>query len=207
MVYALCAPALQMLCDYIKKDMNAMKITSENYISELKKHNESALSYIIDEYGGLVKSIVRKYLYALPQYQEECMSDIFFQVWNNIRYFDGMKNSFRNWLAGVARFRSIDYLRRYRRELEMENIDHITVAAKEDMYQQLVENEISEELQNMLSCLNPRDQELFRRLYIEEQDIGQVSREMNMKESAVYNRVSRGKRKIRNLYPRENKER
>lgn len=206
MVYALCAPALQMLCDYIKKDMNAMKITSENYISELKKHNESAPSYIIDEYGGLVKSIVRKYLYALPQYQEECMSDIFFQVWNNIRYFDGMKNSFRNWLAGVARFRSIDYLRRYRRELEMENIDHITVAAKEDMYQQLVENEISEELQNMLSCLNPRDQELFRRLYIEEQDIGQVSREMNMKESAVYNRVSRGKRKIRNLYPRENKE-
>lgn len=184
-----------------------MKITSENYISELKKHNESALSYIIEEYGGLVKSVVGKHLYALPQYQEECMSDIFFQVWNNIRYYDGMKSSFQNWLAGVARYRSIDYLRRHRRELELEDIDNVTVAAKEDMYQQLTENEISEELQNMLSCLNPRDQELFRRLYIEEQDIRQVSREMDMKESAVYNRVSRGKRRIRNLYPRENKER
>ena len=44
-----------------------MKINEENYIRELKQHNESALSYIIERYGGLVKSIVRKNLYALPQ--------------------------------------------------------------------------------------------------------------------------------------------
>lgn len=180
-----------------------MKITSENYISELKKHNESALSYIIEEYGSLVKSIVRKHLYALPQYQEECMSDIFLQAWNNIQYYDCMKSSFRNWLAGVARFRSIDYLRKYRRELELEDIDHVIVAEKDDAYEKLVENEISEELKQMLSCLNPRDQELFRRLYIEEQEVARVGREMGMKETAIYNRVSRGKRKIRALYPRE----
>lgn len=155
-----------------------MKINEENYIRELKQHNESALAYIIERYGGLVKSIVRKNLYALPQYQEECMNDIFFQVWNNIQYFDCMKNSFKNWIAGVSRYRAIDCLRKHRRELEQ-----------------------------MLSCLNPRDQELFRRLYIEEQDISQVSREMGMQESAVYNHVSRGKRKIRNLFPREQKER
>lgn len=184
-----------------------MKITSENYISELKKHNESALAYIIERYGGFVKSIVRKHLYALPQYQEECMSDIFFQVWNNIQYYDCMKNSFHNWLAGVARYRSIDYLRKHRRELELEDIDNVIVPEKEDAYEKLIEKEISIELQQMLSCLKPRDQELFQRLYIEEQEVAQVSQEMNMKESAIYNRLSRGKRKIRTLYPRNQKER
>lgn len=180
-----------------------MRINSENYIRELKQHNEKALAYIIDTYGALVKSIVRKHLYALPQYQEECMNDIFFQVWNNIQYYDCMKNSFQNWLAGISRYRSIDCLRKHRRELQTEDIDSIEVASGEDTYQEIIEKEISKELEQMLSCLNPRDQELFKRLYIEQQDVALVSREMNMKESAVYNHVSRGKRKIRSLYPRE----
>ena len=184
-----------------------MKINEENYIRELKQHNESALAYIIERYGGLVKSVVRKHLYALPQYQEECMNDIFFQVWNNIQYFDCMKNSFKNWIAGVSRYRAIDCLRKHRRELEVENIEDVAAAKEEEAYQRLIDQEISKELEQMLSCLNPRDQELFRRLYIEEQDISQVSREMGMQESAVYNHVSRGKRKIRNLYPREQTER
>lgn len=178
-----------------------MKIDNENYIGELKKRNEKALAYIIEVYGGFVKSIVRKHLYALPQYQEECMSDIFFQVWNNIQYYDCMKNSFQNWIAGVAKYRSIDYLRKYRKELDQENIDDIILTDSADTSQGFFENEISEELEQMLSCLNPRDRELFCRLYIEEQSIRQISREMNMKESAIYNHVSRGKRKIRNLYP------
>lgn len=178
-----------------------MKIDKDNFLNELRKHNEKALAYIIDTYGGLVKSIVHKHLYALPHYQEECMSDIFFQVWNNIQYYDCMKNSFQNWLAGVAKYRSIDYLRKYHKELDFENIDNLVIAREEEAYQQLVEKEISDDLKQMLSCLNKRDQELFCRLYIEEQEISQVSREMNMKESAIYNHVSRGKRKIRNLYP------
>lgn len=178
-----------------------MKIDNENYIVELKRHNEKALAYIIDVYGGFIKSIVRKHLYALPQYQEECMSDIFLKIWNNIQYYDGMKNSFQNWIAGVAKYRSIDYLRKYRKELDQESIDNVILTDRTEVSQMLEENEISEELEQMLSCLNPRDRELFCRLYIEEQSISQVSREMNMKESAVYNHVSRGKRKIRNLYP------
>ena len=98
-------------------------------------------------------------------------------------------------------------MREHRRELEVENVEDLAAAEEAEAYQRLVDQEISRELEQMLSCLNPRDQELFRRLYIEEQDISQVSREMGMQESAVYNHVSRGKRKIRNLFPREQKER
>ncbi|KAJ53721.1 RNA polymerase sigma-70 factor [Clostridium tetanomorphum DSM 665] len=45
----------------------AMKINEENFIRYLKKKNEKALDYIIDVYGGLIKSIVKKHLYNLEQ--------------------------------------------------------------------------------------------------------------------------------------------
>ena len=184
-----------------------MDITEDNYVAGLQAKNEKALKFFIEHDGWIVKSIVHKMMAKYQDKQEECMNDIFFQVWNNIQYFDCMKNSFKNWIAGVSRYRAIDCLRKHRRELEVENIEDVAAAKEEEAYQRLVDQEISRELEQMLSCLNPRDQELFRRLYIEEQDISQVSREMGMQESAVYNHVSRGKRKIRNLYPREQKER
>lgn len=33
-----------------------MKINEENYMDQLQKHNERALLYVIDEYGGTFKS-------------------------------------------------------------------------------------------------------------------------------------------------------
>lgn len=38
-----------------------MKITEKNVVQELRKRNEKALYFVIDQYGGLIKSIVRKH--------------------------------------------------------------------------------------------------------------------------------------------------
>lgn len=42
-----------------------MKITEENVIKQLRKRNEKALYFVIDQYGGLIKSIIRKHLSSL----------------------------------------------------------------------------------------------------------------------------------------------
>lgn len=49
-----------------------MKIGKKNYIKQLRLHNEKALAYVIDEYGGLLMSVIRKHLFYLPEKQEEC---------------------------------------------------------------------------------------------------------------------------------------
>lgn len=59
---------------------------------------------------------------------------------------------------------------------------------------------ISEEMEEMLLSLNETDRELFRRLYIEEQKISEMSVEMNMDSSVIYNRLSRSRRKLRKKY-------
>lgn len=94
-----------------------MKINQENFVKELRRGNEKALLYVIDEYGGLLRSVIRRHLFALPDRQEECMNDVLLGIWNYSRDFDETRNTFQNWAAGVARYKSIDYLRKYKREL------------------------------------------------------------------------------------------
>ena len=44
-----------------------MKIKEENFILELRRKNEKALDYVIDNYGWIIKSIVRKHLIQFKQ--------------------------------------------------------------------------------------------------------------------------------------------
>ncbi len=76
--------------------------------------------------------------------------------------FDESKNSFANWAAAIARYRSIDYLRQFQRELDVVNIEDAVVAQEDRMLSRIMEKEISEELEQILGCLkNSRFREKF----------------------------------------------
>lgn len=177
-----------------------MKINENNFLKQLHLRNEKALVWVIEEYSGLVTSIVRKRLYTLPQYQEECVSDVFLGVWNNIESYDETKNSFRNWIGGIARFKAISYLRKYLREEKTEPIENVTAVSGEDSLERVIADEISKETLEMLNCLKEKDRKLFEKLYLEDKSFEQVSQETGMKKEVIYNRVSRGKKKIRKLF-------
>ena len=177
-----------------------MKIGEHNYIRQLQLHNEKALLYVIDKYGGLLMAVIRKHLFRLPQRQEECFDDVLLKIWQNISDFDESKNSFKNWAAAIARYRAIDYLRQYQRELTTVDIEDTVIAREDHRIAAMIEQEISEEVEKMLDTLKPVDRELFMRLYVEEQSVEQVSRETGMKKEVIYNRLSRSKRKLRRQF-------
>lgn len=93
-----------------------MKINEENYMDQLQKHNERALLYVIDKYGGLLKAVISKSLFRMQSYQEECMNDVLLAIWDHIDSFQPEKNSFKNWIAAIAKYKAIDYLRKYQKE-------------------------------------------------------------------------------------------
>lgn len=177
-----------------------MRIGEHNYIQQLQLHNEKALIYVLDEYGGLLKSIIRKHLYSLPERQEECMDDVLLNIWQNISDFDETKNSFKNWAAAIARYRAIDYLRQYQRELMTVEVVDTVIAREDQRLAAMMEEEISREVEMMLDCLKPVDKELFLRLYVEEQSMEQVSRETGMKKEVIYNHLSRSRKRLRRRF-------
>ena len=171
-----------------------MKITEQNFIKEISLGNEKALEYCMLHYGGLVRSVIHRHIGSLK---------VFFAVWENITSYRPEKNPFANWIAGVARLKALDCLRRYSHHLMEHSWEEKlpATAAQEDTALQAIEEEISRETQQMLDCLKPQDKDLFLRLYVEEQDMEEISRDTGMSRPMIYNHLSRGKRKIRKLFP------
>lgn len=180
-----------------------MRIEKNNYIKQLRLHNEKALMYVIDTYGGLLMAVIRKKLIYLPDRQEECFDDVMLKIWQNIGSFDESKNTFQNWAAAIARYHAIDYLRRYQKEMESVSMGHMEIAEEDHMLGQIIGQEISEEMESMLAALKPADRELFLKRYVEEKPVEQISEETGMKKEIIYNRLSRGRHKIRRHLLRE----
>lgn len=177
-----------------------MKIQEENFISQLINRNEKALDYVIENYGWIIKSIVKRQLYNLESVQGECINDILLGVWNNIGSFDESKNEFKNWIAGIAKFKSIDYKRKYLKTLGYENIDDLEISVSDTTHEQVTKNELDDDVNDMLSCLKENDRDLFYKLYVEDKEIDDVSKETGLKREVIYNRLSRGKKKIKNMF-------
>ena len=82
----------------------------------------------------------------------------------------------------------------------MEETGQPVIQAEFSAELQAVEEEFSEETQQILACLKPKDRELFLRLYIEEENMEEVSQSTGLAKPVIYNRLSRGKKRIRSLF-------
>ena len=177
-----------------------MKITEENFIKELKKKNEKALEYLIDNYGGIIKSVTKKHLIEFPQLLDECMNDVLMDIWKNGHRFDESKGSIKNFIAGISKFKAIDYKRKYIKDLYNKDISDMSIAVEDKLTESSLRIELSDETEEMLGCLKKEDRSLFIKLYIEDKKIEEVTKETGMSRNVIYNRLSRGKRKIKNLF-------
>ena len=52
----------------------------------------------------------------------------------------------------------------------------------------------------MLNALKPKDKEIFIRYYINEEKIRDIAEEININEEVIYNRISRGKKRIKTIF-------
>lgn len=92
-------------------------MNENNFIEEIKNKNQRAMEYIIEKYNPIVNGVIRKILNPLRNEMliEECISDVFVSVWNNIDKFKGDYNNFKNWIAGISKYKAVDYYRKERR--------------------------------------------------------------------------------------------
>ncbi|HQA60774.1 MAG: sigma-70 family RNA polymerase sigma factor [Tepidanaerobacteraceae bacterium] len=177
-----------------------MQITEDNFIEQLKNKNEKALEHVIDNYGWILKSVIKKHLFYLPDYHEECLNDCLMSIWENISYYDPKKSSFKNWIGGVAKYKAINYVRKYLRDLENENIENVTVITEDNALSQVLSKEISLETKKMLECLSEEDREIFMKLYFEEKNMDEISCDTGLAKPVLYNRLSRGRKKMREAF-------
>ncbi|MDO5423292.1 MAG: sigma-70 family RNA polymerase sigma factor [Eubacteriales bacterium] len=181
------------------------EINETNFIPRLKARDPAALDYVVQTYGALLKGIIRKYLREQPHGCDECVNDCLLAIWEHSAAFDPARSTFANWAAGIARLKALDYQRKQVRRLSHEQPTETIseYALQTDLSSPLLEQTLSEELESMLACLSPQDRALFLKLYIEEKTVEAAAQETGLTKDTVYSRISRGRKRIRTLFPRK----
>lgn len=170
-------------------------MTDNLIIKYIKSKNEKGLQLLLETYGGLIKGVVRKHLLSLDYYQDECINDILISIWNNIDSFD-CKGSFKNWIVVISKFRAIDYKRKYLKHNNFENIDKIILSDKKDLSESLLYKELQGEIQSLLDNLRSEDRAIFVKYYLEDISTDNISKELGIPKSQIYNKLSRGRKKL-----------
>ncbi|MEW9094321.1 MAG: sigma-70 family RNA polymerase sigma factor [Clostridiaceae bacterium] len=176
-----------------------MRTREEDVVKLLKRRKEKALDLLINDYGALIKSIVGKHLYNLQPMEEECINDVLLAIWDNIDKFSSEKSSFKNWIGAIAKYKAIDYKRKYLRLLEEQPIENLNLESSFRVESNIIENELSYEVESLLNNLKKDDKEIFIKHYIEEKDVDTIAENIGVRSSVIYNRLSRGRKKLRNL--------
>ncbi|MBR0444158.1 MAG: sigma-70 family RNA polymerase sigma factor [Clostridia bacterium] len=82
----------------------------------LKEDPEQGIHDLMDRHGGLVYYIVRGILSGFPEDDiEECVSDVFFYIYQNRSRLKFEKQGIKSYLAVTAKHIAIDKMRRYKR--------------------------------------------------------------------------------------------
>ncbi len=176
-----------------------MEITEKNFVEQMKKKNEEALIYVVEQYGWVLKTVVKRQMGTLPHLWDDCMNDTLLAVWENIESYDPGRTEFQNWLAGVCRFKALTYVRKYIETSREDLVEQMPEWEDERAKSDFLKQEYKEEVDIILSYLKEEDAKIFRLIYLEGLSMDEVAERMKMSKTVIYGRVSRGRKLMKKI--------
>lgn len=170
-------------------------MTEEQALRHLKRGSQTALEWFIDRYGGYVTAIIRGIIGQSMTVAdvEEVASDVFLAFWNSAgRVHSG---SAKAYLAATARNSARNKLRQLAPTVPLP--EELVLVDPHTPQGLLEQREQAAAVQWALLAMEDTDREIFLRYYYYYQKIGQIAATMDMKESTVKSRLSRGREKLK----------
>lgn len=174
---------------------NTLIVYKDNYINELRLKNIDALNYIVDTYSNILFKVAYSVLNN-REYSEECINDVFMEIWSNIDKFRSDEEKFKNWICTIAKYTAIDMLRKIKKHDNNLSIDD-KIEYKGDSIERNFEN--SNDLliiRNEINSMNTRDKEIFIRRFYYGEKIKEISKSLGISENAVNIRILRGRKML-----------
>ncbi|MCY6371168.1 sigma-70 family RNA polymerase sigma factor [Clostridium ganghwense] len=174
---------------------------NDELIEGLKKQDIKYLNKFIKKYGNLIYGVINGILDKSHEKEliDECFDDILLNIWYNIDCYDCKKANFTSWLISVSKFKAIDYKRKSNKTYNLCNISDLNLEDKNRVDEELKLEEQSKELMDLISELHEKDREIFIRKYLNEESIENISKSLKIPKENIYNRLSRGRKKLKSL--------
>jgi len=127
---------------------------------------------------------------------EELTQDVFIQAWEKKELFNSNKSSLKNWLYIIARNKVIDFFRKNKVSVSLEEIDNFVAAERTD---QIETDLIMEDVIKKISLLKDEEQDILILRYLQEFEIHEIEKIVNKKYSATKVMLHRAMQKLKKL--------
>ena len=129
--------------------------------------------------------------------REECLADVFLQVWQKIEQYDPTRGSLTGWLTALARNAALNRRRSEQRHQGNIELDEALPDRQDGPEETLLRTERAQALYRAVAALSAGDRALFLRKYYYYQAIPQIAAELGLSERAVEGRLYRIRKRLR----------
>lgn len=184
-------------------------MTDIQWLEILKKSPKKAHTMLIEEYGGYVYAIVIDNLRSLCSNEEieDCVSDVFVEVFTNIDRFDSSKGSLKSYISVIAKRTAINAFNRisYRRNISVSADDEETVmpVSAENPADDVQKKLFRQRLWDIVESLGEPDSSIIVYQYFYDMKVSDIAKKLLMTAAAVQKRSLRARQKLKGILEKE----
>ena len=174
-------------------------MNDKKQIKLLQRGDEKALESIILTYTNYVGTVIVNQLggFADKSTIEELASDVFFSLWQKRHTIIGY--NLKGWFGSTARNKAKNYIRSHNIVFEELNED-IIICSEDNTFDKLAAEEQNKVISSALSKLDKSEQDILIRYYYYNQSIRQISDETNINYETVKSKLSRSRKKLKDIF-------
>ncbi len=159
---------------------------------------EKEFEKCIDRYSRLLWSVAAPIIEGAGSEQdvEECVADVFIDLWKDPASFDPARGSLKTWLCLKCRSKAIDRFRKLSSRMAEELTEDKVSGLAEDG-EGLPDSEMAEALRHAVERLREPEREVIIRRFFMEQKPARIAKAMGLGLRKVENIIYRAKGKLR----------
>ena len=178
-------------------------ISDIELLDMLNNKPEIGLKIMMDDYIALVYTIIFNKLSSIYSKEdiEECVSDVFFEVFHYKHRIDLTKGSIKAFLAIVAKRKAIDMYRKNKnnKHIPIDDVAESLYNTSDEVADSILVKESNSELIGAIKSLGEPDSEIIIRKYYFHQSSKDISKNLGMKINTIDKKVSRGMQKLKKV--------
>jgi len=169
----------------------------EDLINKVIKGENNAYAILVDRYKHMVYTLALK-IVKNREDAEEVAQDSFIKAYNALNDFKG-ESKFSTWLYKIAYYRSLDYLKKNKRQVETTAIDiseEYNIASMDDALDRMEVKERTEIIKHAIEKLPAADAVLITLYYFETLSMNEISKVMEIPANTIKVRLFRGRKRL-----------
>ena len=167
----------------------------------LERDPETGVRQLMQQYAALAYSVIagRSGSAASAEDIEECVSDVFFEVYRQRERFDPEKGTLRAFISVVARRRAVNLFRKTVRETGRRADGELPEGVEPGFEEAVIGAEERRQLLETIRSLGEPDSQIIFRRYYFGQKSKEIAADLGMTPGAVDTRLSRALGKLRSM--------